>query len=236
MSMLPWMPPGGTEFPPTSAALDEPNGLLAAGGDLSPTQLLAAYRRGIFPWFDDSQPILWWSPSPRLVLPPEQLHVSRSMKKLLRRNPFEVTADQCFSDVMEACSEPRPDQRGTWITDEMLDAYARLHDLGYAHSVEVWEDQTLVGGLYGIALGRVFFGESMFSRRSNASKVGFIALVQNLEQQGYQLIDCQVHTDHLFSLGAREIPRTQFEQYLLDCIDESSLRGNWPSELETVAI
>jgi leucyl/phenylalanyl-tRNA--protein transferase len=179
---LPWLDPDSTGFPDTSHALDEPNGLLAAGGDLRPERLLSAYQQGIFPWFEDSQPILWWTPSPRLVLPPSQLHVSKSLRKFIRKGTFTITSDQAFREVMIKCSEPRGDEveglsDGTWITDSMLEAYCSLHRLGYAHSIEVWQQEQLVGGLYGIALGKVFFGESMFSRADNASKVAFVALV-----------------------------------------------------------
>ena len=214
MTMLPWMDPGAENFPPSNRALDEPNGLIAAGGDLSAGQLLAAYRRGIFPWYGEGQPILWWTPTPRLVLFPEKLHISRSMVKLLRQQTFTVTTDRCFQAVMRNCANPRPGQNGTWISDEMINAYCRLHEAGYAHSVEVWHDEALVGGLYGIAIGPVFFGESMFSRTSNASKVAFIHLVTGLRHAGFHMIDCQVYTQHLASLGATEISREAFEQRL----------------------
>lgn len=218
MIHLPWLEPGATNFPPTAQALTDPNGLLAVGGDLSVAQLLAAYQRGIFPWFDHTQPVLWWSPSPRLVLNPDQLHISKSMRKLLRRAPYRVTTDTVFSQVIAACSEPRPGQDGTWITRQIQAAYTALHRLGYAHSIEVWQDNTLVGGLYGVALGRVFFGESMFSRADNASKYGFITLVTALKAMGFGLIDCQVRTPHLVSLGAEEISRDEFEQLLMNYI------------------
>lgn len=224
MTQLLWLEPGSTDFPSTHDALADPNGLLAVGGDLSPAQLLAAYQRGIFPWFDETQPILWWSPSPRLVLKPSELHVSKSMRKLLRKAPFVVTTDVAFEEVIAACAEPREDQDGTWITDEMQEAYIRLHQLGFAHSVEVWSGDNLVGGLYGIALDRVFFGESMFSRASNASKYGFIALIQALNPLGFELIDCQVHTDHLSSLGAKEVDRQTFESYLISYIKKDAIK------------
>lgn len=218
MIQLPWLEPGATLFPPTARALTEPNGLLAVGGDLSVPQLLAAYQRGIFPWFDESQPVLWWSPSPRLILKPDNLHISKSMRKLLRRAPYRVTTDTAFAQVIAACAEPRPDQHGTWITDQIQAAYTALHRLGYAHSVEVWHNDTLAGGLYGVALGRVFFGESMFSRADNASKYGFITLVTALKALAFEVVDCQVRTPHLVSLGAEEIDREQFEQLLMNYI------------------
>ncbi len=232
MTQLHWLLPGSTEFPPTELAFQEPNGLLAAGGDLSPAQLIAAYQRGIFPWFDDSQPILWWSPDPRLVLFPNELHISKSMAKLLRRKTFSVSTDKAFLRVLHACAEARPGQDGTWITQDIINAYTQLHDLGYAHSVEVWQDDQLVGGLYGIAMGRIFFGESMFSRRSNASKVGFIHLVTALQRLDFALIDCQVHTGHLASMGAREIDRQTFENYLLNCINRRAPMASWPESLD----
>ena len=235
MIHLPWLEPGAIHFPPTTQALSEPNGLLAAGGDLSPEQLLAAYQRGIFPWFDASQPILWWSPSPRLVLRPHTLHISKSMRKMLRQAPYQVTTDRAFTDVIAACAEPRDDQDGTWITRQIQQAYTRLHRLGYAHSVEAWDRDVLVGGLYGMALGRVFFGESMFSRVSNASKYGFITLVEALQALNFGLIDCQVHTPHLSSLGAEEIDRSTFEGLLVDYIGTNHIDmpavSRWPTEL-----
>lgn len=202
------------DFPPAELALTEPDGLLAVGGDLRYDRILNAYRHGIFPWFSDDQPILWWSPNPRCILIPDQLYLSRSMKKLLRKGVFEVTIDGMFAEVLRQCAAPRKDQEGTWITDDMFHAYCELHNKGHAHSVECWYNGELVGGLYGLAIGQVFFGESMFSRHSNASKVAFATLVQHLTQWGYQLIDCQVETDHLLSLGAINIPREQFLQQL----------------------
>jgi leucyl/phenylalanyl-tRNA--protein transferase len=197
-------------FPPVDAALREPNGLLAAGADLSPHRLIDAYRRGIFPWFGDEDPLLWWSPDPRMVLFVDELRVSRSLRKTIRSGRFEVTADRAFSAVMSGCAAPRRQQEGTWITTEMRAAYARLAAMGYAHSVESWVEGELVGGLYGVAIGRVFFGESMFARVTDASKVAFVQLVQQLRYWGFRLIDCQMPTAHLASLGAREIPRPDF--------------------------
>lgn len=205
----------GEEFPPMEAANEE--GLLAVGGELSVERLQEAYRRGIFPWYDASQPVLWWSPDPRMVLFPENLKVSKSMKQLLRKGAFEVTFNSAFAEVISACSSvKREGQYGTWITAEMKEAYLELHRLGWAHSVEVWQDGILAGGLYGIYLKekQVFCGESMFTRISNASKYGFIKLVEKLQKEGVRLIDCQVHTRHLESLGAEEIPRKEFKKYL----------------------
>lgn len=208
--MIPWLHPLRLEFPPVENALREPDGLLAAGGDLSAERILAAYRQGIFPWFNPDEPILWWSPDPRCVLFPERLHVSRSLRKALRKQAFRVTFDSAFEQVIAACAAPRAYAKGTWISPEMQRAYCRLHWLGHAHSVEVWQDSELIGGLYGLALGGIFFGESMFSNRPNASKIGFVHLVEHLKKWGYALIDCQVYSDHLASLGADEIPRAEF--------------------------
>ncbi|PSR13847.1 MAG: leucyl/phenylalanyl-tRNA--protein transferase [Bacteroidetes bacterium] len=194
-----------------------PDGLLAVGGDLSPKRLLLAYSWGIFPWFSEEDPILWWHPDPRFVLFPPQLKVSKSMRPYFNQAKFRVTYDQAFAQVIAACSTlPRRGQRGTWITDDINSAYCELHKQGYAHSVEVWEGAELVGGLYGIALGKVFFGESMFARTANASKFGFITLVRELTEQGYELIDCQQKTAHLASLGASAISRADFLAILAD--------------------
>ena len=207
--MIPWLL-GRDPFPPVDRALKEPNGLLAAGGDLSEARLLDAYRRGIFPWFSEEDPLLWWSPDPRMVLMVDELRVSRSLRRVLKSGRFRVTLDTAFRDVMAGCAEPRDDEAGTWITPEMTDAYVRLADLGFAHSVEVWLDGDLVGGLYGVAIGRMFYGESMFNRATDASKVALVTLVRQLERWGFEMIDCQMATAHLASLGAREIPRTEF--------------------------
>jgi leucyl/phenylalanyl-tRNA--protein transferase len=212
MSGLYWISKNDGEdaFPSVETALREPDGLLAVGGKLSSTRLLAAYRQGIFPWYSVGQPVLWWSPDPRCVLYPEQLKVSRSLRKTLRKGLFTITLDHDFEAVVESCAAPREDDAGTWITPAIKRSYSTLHQMGIAHSVEVWQDGQLVGGLYGVALGRVFFGESMFSRVSDASKAGFVTLVQQLHRWGYPLIDCQVHSDHLESLGAVNIPRGEF--------------------------
>ena len=211
-----WLSPADTSyrFPDVELALTEPDGLLAIGGDLSTPRLLSAYHQGIFPWYNEDQPILWWSPNPRAVLFPEELKISRSLRKTLRKNLFEFRFDTAFARVLHACAAPRAKQDGTWITREMAQAYEQMHRLGYAHSVEVWQGQELVGGLYGIALGQVFFGESMFSRVSDASKVALVALVERMQKHKFQLIDCQVASAHLSSLGARNIPRKEFSALL----------------------
>jgi leucyl/phenylalanyl-tRNA--protein transferase len=208
--MIPLLRPE-LSFPPVSQALRTPNGLLAAGGDLSPARLLEAYRHGIFPWFSTGEPILWWSPDPRMVLFPQEFHISHSLRKTLRKAAYEVRADTAFEAVMRACSAPRQGPGGgTWIVEEMIEAYCELHRLGYAHSVEVWMDGELTGGLYGVALGRMFWGESMFSRRSDASKIALAHLAAQLGKWEFGLIDCQMHTPHLASLGARAIRRDEF--------------------------
>ncbi len=201
-------------FPDVVDALDEPNGLLAIGGCLSPRRLENAYRHGIFPWYSAGEPILWWSPDPRLILLPDRLRVSRSMRKVLRRGEFEFSFDAAFEAVIDACAAPRGPAHGTWITADIKKAYVELHRRGLAHSVEAWKDRQLVGGLYGVAIGRVFFGESMFHRISNASKAAFTFAVNHLQQWNYALIDCQAHTDHLVSLGAELIPRADFVRLL----------------------
>ncbi|MGM0982398.1 MAG: leucyl/phenylalanyl-tRNA--protein transferase [Pseudomonadota bacterium] len=212
--MLPWLSDRSVGFPPVGSALRDPDGLLAAGGALTPEWLLAAYRRGIFPWFSDDQPILWWSPDPRMVLFPEEIRVRRSLAKRLRNAGFRVTVDTAFERVVTECAAPRDGQPGTWITDEMREAYGHLHHLGAAHSLEVWQAGELVGGLYGVAMGPVFFGESMFSRQADASKIALVQLARAMAAGGGRLIDCQMHTGHLASLGARDIARTEFIGYL----------------------
>ncbi len=218
--MLTWLNRENLDFPPLEKALREPNGLLAAGGDLSPERLVQAYRHGCFPWYQDGQPILWWSPDPRTVLFPEELHVSRSLRKLLRQQRYRVTFDQDFAAVIQACAAPRTYADGTWITDKMQTAYLELHKQGHAHCVEVWDGDSLVGGLYGLAMGRLFFGESMFSRADNASKVGFVTLVEHLQACGFVLIDCQMPTEHLHSFGARAVSRQDFADYLQRHVDQ----------------
>lgn len=209
---LPQLQPGDLRFPPVDRALDEPNGLLAFGGDLRPERILAAYRLGIFPWYQDDQPILWWSPDPRAVLYPDQVTVSRSMRKVLRSPAFSVHVDRDFDAVIDACGTLTEKRTGTWITDPMRRTYGELHRLGHAHSIEVWQQDRLVGGLYGLGIGRVFFGESMFSRVANASKLALIHLCARLQGWGFALIDCQVTNDHLLSMGSCEIGRKQFCQ------------------------
>ncbi len=218
--MLTWLKKNELTFPPLDKALRDPNGLLAAGGDLSAERLVQAYRHGCFPWYQDGQPILWWSPDPRTVLFPAELHVSRSLAKVIRQQRYRVTFDQDFAAVIRACAGPRAYADGTWITDSMQAAYIELHQRGLAHSVEVWDGEQLVGGLYGLAMGRLFFGESMFSHANNASKVGFATLVQHLQAAGFALIDCQMPTEHLMSLGARSISREDFAWHLRTYLDQ----------------
>ena len=216
------------DFPPLKKALKEPNGLIALGGCLSKTRLLNAYRHGVFPWYNHDEPILWWSPDPRLVLFPDNLVISRSLRKTLRKNNILVTFDQAFTDVIAACAEPRNNSAGTWITEDIALAYTELHKGGHAHSAEAWLNGELVGGLYGIALGRVFFGESMFHTRTDASKIVFATLVEQLKAWGYQLIDCQVHTTHLASFGATACDRKQFEKLLNQYCDLPANKSAWP--------
>jgi leucyl/phenylalanyl-tRNA---protein transferase len=215
------------DFPPVYKALREPDGLLAVGGCLSKNRLLNAYRHGIFPWYNPGEPILWWSPDPRLILFPDQLIVSHSLRKTLRKNIFIVTFDQAFNEVIAACADPRKDAAGTWITEEINEAYNQLHQSGFAHSVEAWLGDELVGGLYGVALGQVFFGESMFHTKTDASKVSFATLIQQLKSWGYQLIDCQVHTKHLTSFGAEEISRECFIKLLNQYCDTPAHPSAW---------
>lgn len=214
-------------FPPLSDALTEPNGLLAVGGCLSAKRLLNAYRHGIFPWYNPGEPILWWSPDPRLVLFPDKLSISRSLRKTLKKNTFTVSFDRAFDAVVDNCAGTRKEGSGTWITMDIKRAFKQLHRLGHAHSIETWFDGTLVGGLYGVALGRVFFGESMFHKRTDASKVAFVALVELLRGWHYRLIDCQVQTSHLESLGAQLIGRHEFEFLLDRYCDDPPIQSAW---------
>ena len=220
MKTVTWLSPHDAPewFPPLDQALDEPPGLLAAGGDLSPARLLAAYQRGIFPWYSPGQPVLWWSPDPRAVLFPEEFSCSRSLGKTLRNGGFEVVIDRDFGAILDACAAPRPHAPGTWITSEMRSAYLRLHRLGRAHSFETWRDGQLAGGLYGVRLGEVFFGESMFSRQRDASKVALAHLVKVCLRNSIAVIDCQLPSPHLESLGSRTIPRMQFQALLREHI------------------
>jgi leucyl/phenylalanyl-tRNA--protein transferase len=233
------MVPGQTTqiplFPSPESALVEPNGLLAVGGRLSPEWLLAAYRRGIFPWFGPGEPILWWSPDPRMVLFPDEFKLSRSLAKRLRRRDYEVRVDTAFESVMRACAEPREGQHGTWIVEDMIQAYVGLHGLGHAHSVETWLDGKLVGGLYGVAIGRMFYGESMFTRVSDASKIAFAHLVAQLRRWDFGLIDCQMETAHLASLGARPIPRQEFMKRLEKLINLAGVPGQWHFDHDLIA-
>jgi leucyl/phenylalanyl-tRNA--protein transferase len=221
---IPWLGPNDP-LPPAERALRRPNGLLAAGGGLAVPRLLEAYSRGCFPWFNEGEPVLWWSPDPRMVLVPDDLHVSRSLARRIRHGGFSIRADTVFRRVMDACAAPRPGQSGTWITDEMIDAYSALYHAGYAHSIETWVDGDLVGGLYGVAIGRAFFGESMFARVSDASKLAFVHLVSQLQEWRFDVIDCQMNTAHLAAFGAREIPRAAF----LDLIRTSMAQPAPPS-------
>ncbi|MBI4985725.1 MAG: leucyl/phenylalanyl-tRNA--protein transferase [Rhodocyclales bacterium] len=228
--MIPWLP-AEPRFPPLSAALADPNGLLAAGGDLSPRRLLAAYTQGIFPWYAPGEPILWWSPDPRMVLFPEEIAISRSLAKTLRNKDYEVRLDTAFADVVAGCAgTPREGQAGTWISAEMQAAYLRLHELGFAHSVETWIDGELAGGLYGVAIGRVFYGESMFTRRRDASKIALAHLGAQLRRLGFGIIDCQMETDHLASLGARPIPRREFRELLDRYVGVDLAPARWPRD------
>ena len=225
--MIPWL--GGTDaFPPLELALSEPNGLLCAGGDLTPQRLLEAYRQGIFPWYAKGEPILWWSPDPRMVLVPREFKLSRSLHRTLRAGRYQIRLDSDFPAVIRSCANTRrKSQNGTWITTEMQSVYIALHELGYAHSVEAWVDGVLVGGLYGLAIGKMFYGESMFSHVSDASKIALAHLAHYLDVQGFGLIDCQMNTSHLASLGAREIPRAAFVARLQE-LTANATHGRWP--------
>ena len=218
-------------FPPVEQALREPNGLLAAGGSLDAQRLLEAYRHGIFPWFNAGDPILWWSPDPRMVLFPEEFKMSRSLRKTLRHKDYEIRTDSAFEQVMRACAAPR-DGQGTWINEDMITAYTELHNMGVAHSVETWINGQLAGGLYGISIGRMFYGESMFSLATDASKIAFAHLCAQLLRWGYGMIDCQMSTPHLAALGAREIPRAEFMRRLQELIHYPDSRNKWQFDRE----
>ena len=221
-------------FPPLEDALVEPNGLLAAGGDLSPERLIKAYRCGIFPWFNENEEILWWSPDPRMVLFPNELRISHSLKKILKKRNYEIRVDCSFNKVIQACAAPRKGQSGTWIHSDMISAYIALHEMGLAHSVETWIDGKLKGGLYGVTQGKVFFGESMFSQTNNASKIAFVHLIKQLEKWNYSMIDCQMRTAHLASFGAREIPRKEFSHRLKESINYSNQIEKWDFDNEPI--
>ena len=231
--MIPWLTPE-SPFPPLNTALASPNGLLAVGGDLSPQRLIEAYRHGIFPWFNEGEPILWWSPDPRMVLFPCELKISRSLRKTMKKDNYEIRVDSAFSEVMQACAQPRNECAGTWIHAEMISAYAALYEMGLAHSVEVWIGGELMGGLYGVAQGKVFFGESMFSRVSDASKIAFVHLVKQLKRRGFRMIDCQMKTAHLASLGGREIPRKEFSQKLKELVNYTERVEKWYFDHEPI--
>lgn len=226
---FPWLGPIDAGFPPTAQALVDPNGLLAAGGCLSSERLLQAYQQGIFPWFSEGQPLLWWTPNPRVVFFPHTLKPASSFKKHLRRCAWQVTFNQAFSQVIHACAQPRTPNTGTWLSPAMQTAYTQLHHLGFAQSVEVWHQQQLVGGLYGVTLGEVFFGESMFSRSSGGSKVALLALAKAGLDFGLSLIDAQVGNPHLFSLGASSLPRLQFEQHLQQAASQARIHQLQPA-------
>jgi leucyl/phenylalanyl-tRNA--protein transferase len=218
-------------FPPVEHALDEPNGLLAAGGSLSTRRLLEAYRHGIFPWFNEGDPILWWSPDPRTVLRPSRVHVSHSLKKRLRQDAFCVTIDRAFSRVLDGCAAPRANEAGTWLSPAMRRAYTALQAAGFAHSIEVWMDGELAGGIYGVAVGRVFFGESMFTRRTDASKLAMVRLAMQLERWGCPMIDCQLETSHLVSLGAEQITRAAFVAELTTLVEQPAMAWSLDADL-----
>jgi leucyl/phenylalanyl-tRNA--protein transferase len=237
MSAIHWLAASASPstLPSALEALDEPNGLLAAGGSLEPEWLLRAYTHGIFPWYETGQPILWWSPDPRAVLWPDDLHVSRSLRRLLRKSALRVTADSAFDDVVTGCAAPRSYTESTWITPEMARAYSRLHRLGLAHSFETWQGDRLVGGLYGVAIGSVFFGESMFSRARDASKVALVRGIEFLKRRGFTLIDCQVASAHMTRLGATDMPRAKFVDYLrLHCIATETPQS-WREDFDAFA-
>lgn len=235
MTGLHWITPDepADAFPPVDRALRDPDGLLAIGGDLQTDRLLCAYRKGIFPWFNPGQPVLWWSPDPRAVLFPAELHVSRTLRRTFRRGHFTFSVDADFEGVIRGCATtPRHDQAGTWITEDMLAAYLELHAAGHAHSIETWRDGQLVGGIYGVALGRIFFGESMFARETDASKAALIVLVRELIARGFVLLDCQVASAHIATLGSREIPRREFLR-LLDVHAREDQPARWQLDVPT---
>lgn len=233
--MLPFLPEQPVQFPPTDRALLDPNGLLAAGGALTPEWLLAAYRRGIFPWYSPGEPILWWSPDPRCVLRVDRVHVSRSLRKNMKKPQWTVRFDTSFEQVMRACAAtPRPGQAGTWIDEAMIRAYCSLHEMGYAHSVEVFWADELVGGLYGVQIGCMFYGESMFSHRSDASKIALVYLCRQLQHWGFELIDCQVETEHLIRMGAERMRRADFEAAIARFTKVGFAQQKWSDPLLNV--
>ncbi|QSP93607.1 leucyl/phenylalanyl-tRNA--protein transferase [Marinobacter salinisoli] len=226
MTSLPWLDPDQLWFPPAEEALDDPDGLLALGGDLSTDRILLAYRNGIFPWYSDDQPILWWSPNPRCVLIPEEVHVSRSLRRTLNQQYFRITSNKAFGRIIRLCATTRAE--GTWITEDMIESYSELHHQGIAHSIEAWNPEgELAGGMYGLAIGQCFFGESMFSLETNASKAIMVHLANQLREWNYQLMDCQVESPHLLTMGARSIPRREFLSILRDCVDQPPSQQDW---------
>lgn len=237
MSRITWLGPDdpADAFPPVEAALNEPDGLLAAGGDLSSERLLYAYRNGIFPWYDDGQPLLWWSPDPRCVLRPGEFHLSRRSRRYVRRSADVLRYNTAFGDVIRACAGPRRSQQGTWITSDMIRAYEQLHAEGWAHSVEVWRDDRLVGGLYGIVIGRVFFGESMWSAEPNTSKSALLSIARSMDNGDIGLLDCQVLSSHLVGLGAAVIPRSEFLRIMKPLCGPLQPFTKWPSDPIPVA-
>ena len=234
MIRLPLLGADPSAFPAIETALEEPDGLLAFGGDLGSERLLAAYSRGIFPWYSEGQPILWWSPDPRMILATGAVHVPRRLRRWLKSCTWTIRTDHAFAQVMRACAEPRHDGGGTWITEAMLDAYARLHDEGHAHSLEVYDHNRLIGGIYGIAIGRMFFGESMFSRRTNASKIALLCLCHGLAAQGFPLLDAQVCSAHLESLGAQSMSRADFRREITRLCSQTGIPGSWAGLFDPV--
>ncbi|SEP78523.1 leucyl/phenylalanyl-tRNA--protein transferase [Solimonas aquatica] len=234
---LHWLDPRNPHqpFPPVRLAMRDPNGLLAIGGDLSPARLLSAYRQGIFPWYNPDEPILWWCPDPRAVLEVDGMRVSRSLTKSIRRGDYALSFDKAFTQVLLACGAPRERSRGTWLGDDMRRAYIDLFNQGYAHSLEVWREGELIGGLYGVVLGRVFFGESMFSRATDASKIALYWLCEQLRQWGFELIDCQISSAHLLSLGAQELSRERFLQRLSQAVTQRPDTGRWQFDIAVPA-
>jgi len=219
-------------FPVTSKALESPNGLLAWGGDLHPQRLLNAYRKGIFPWYSEGQPVLWWCPAPRCVILPHKVYLSKRTRRRYNSGQYRLSADCTFAEVVKACAEPRSYNDGTWITPDMQEAYCLLHELGHAHSFEVWRDDQLIGGIYGLAIGSMFFGESMFSRQTDASKIALVALCRQLDTWGYGMLDCQVGNPHLFNMGAGEISRKTFENALIQLTEQDREPGSWARRVE----
>jgi leucyl/phenylalanyl-tRNA---protein transferase len=236
MKQVVWLKPDTFDFPPVEDALEDPPGLLAAGGDLDPERLLAAYAAGIFPWYDNCSPILWWSPDPRMVMQPHQVHVSRSLRKRLRHCNYRISMDEAFAQVISSCAGLREQREGTWIVADMQAAYTRLHELGHAHSVEVWDKEQLVGGLYGVSLGSLFFGESMFSLVPGASKIAFVALARQLQHWSFQWIDCQMPTKHLQSMGAYAMSRDGFQEILSRWRANGEPTGRWEFDCKVMEI